>query len=260
MPTPPSSFNLVQLTRTLQDQQQQYAQATAALARTLEEQRDQQRKAADAIADTLRRIGGLLSALLGALLLPHRHGQPPRPNLRSPRPSRPLRAWGAATPKRSSTSRPAKVETSGTDSLLAFIRRRGNPTSAELAAHWKSEGLRRRGQEGLGPPGEAQTAEANTDPGCPREPLRVAVGSGPPSTPHPTRGQFVHKSQLVGNLLSQAPDGRGEGRTRSACTFRQEREQAAFSTGVTHPPYGSQNSGGAPSRSRRRSEGGCGSA
>jgi hypothetical protein len=37
-------------------------------------------------------------------------------------------------------AKPSKLGTTGEQSILALVRRKGNPSSAEIQAHWKSEG------------------------------------------------------------------------------------------------------------------------
>jgi ABC-type transporter Mla subunit MlaD len=133
--------NLVQLVETLKDQEQRYIQATEAITRTLEDQRKQQRDSSAAIADTLNRISGLLSALVGSAS-PALHRQPVATPSKLPGKVVAKATVKTQAPKAAGmrSAKAGKYATTGPESVLAFIRERGNPTTAELTQHWKGEG------------------------------------------------------------------------------------------------------------------------
>ena len=115
MPAVTSSSNLVELIQKLETQQRQHAES------------------ATAITETLEHIGGLLGSLIG--------GQRPSAPVAAPR------AIAAAAPAprgpkpgaRSKRTR-NRFSTTGDESVLAFVRKHGKPTTAEVQAHWTSEG------------------------------------------------------------------------------------------------------------------------
>lgn len=109
------------------------------LAQKLEIQRNQHAESAQAIASTLEEISSLLSSLLGGSRPTGSTAKPK--SLVSPGGAK---AMIAPAPKSSPTAakagKPPKLGMTGEQSILAFIRRKNNPTSAEIEAHWKSEG------------------------------------------------------------------------------------------------------------------------
>jgi hypothetical protein len=80
--------------------------------------------AIEAIDDTLRRIRQALDDV--------RQASPPSPGNSSAVP----------TPPPQQRSRKGRFNRTGHQSLLDFIRKTGNPSTAELSAHWRSEGRR----------------------------------------------------------------------------------------------------------------------
>ena len=115
MPAVASSSNLVELIQKLETQNNQHAQSAAAVASTLEQ------------------IGRLLGSLVGGA----RSSMPPV----APKPAIAAKATKAATtPVAAKTRTRQKFAVTGEQSVLAFVRRKGNPTTADVHAHWKSEG------------------------------------------------------------------------------------------------------------------------
>ncbi len=121
MPAVTSSSNLVELIQKLESQQRAHAENAAAL------------------AETLSHIGSLLGSLIGG----QRPAAAPKAAVVAKAP--------AQKPAKSPASKPAKPATAskgtqnrfavtGDESVLGFIRKRGNPTTAEVQAHWTGEG------------------------------------------------------------------------------------------------------------------------
>jgi hypothetical protein len=120
MPAVESPSNLVELVQKLEVQKGEHAQITAAVTSTLEQ------------------ISGLLGALLGgarpavASAISTKAPQPKASVTKAPA------ARLAASPAKAGKRQ--KFAISGDQSILNFVRRKGNPTTAEIQAHWKSEG------------------------------------------------------------------------------------------------------------------------
>jgi len=106
------------------------------LIQTLEAQRTQHAQASSAIAATLEQLSGMLGALVG--------GQRATNSVAAP--SRAPRSAAATAPAAKSDTgtkgrRKRKTfATTGQESVLAFVRAKNNPTSAEIRKHWESEG------------------------------------------------------------------------------------------------------------------------
>lgn len=156
-----SSLNLVQLIEALHDQERQYQEASDAVSKTLQEQAEQQRAAGSEIARTLGQISGMLSSLLGGVVAAPAVSAPPV--RRGPgRPPASASSAGAAAPKR--RGRRSRFGTTGNESVLAFVREHGNPTSAELTAHWNSEGRGGKVENTLGPLVRAKKLKRSPNP------------------------------------------------------------------------------------------------
>src|SRR6266478_7629216 len=136
MPGNLSSLNLVELVQTLKDQQQQYSQITDAIAQTLDDHRKQQRDASAAIASTLKQIAGLFSAVLGSTS----SAPPPRPATQAQGSAKAVAKAPTAKPSGMRKGKRGRHSTTGPESVLAFIRAHGNPSTAELSQHWNGEG------------------------------------------------------------------------------------------------------------------------
>jgi hypothetical protein len=132
-----SPANLVELVQVLQDQQQQHRQAADTFAQTLKELQVQQREHANAVAKTLKQIGDLLSSLLGGLspLVAHAApaGAPPAAGRAATR-----AATGAATGASGSAG------ATGNDFVMAFVRKHGSPTSAQVNQEWIAAGRKHK--------------------------------------------------------------------------------------------------------------------
>lgn len=156
-----SSLNLVQLIEALHEQEQQYQEASDAISKTLQEQAEQQRAAGSEIARTLGQISGMLSSLLGGVVAAPAVSAPPV--RRGPgRPPASASAAGAAAPKR--RGRRSRFGTTGNESVLAFVKEHGNPTSAEMTAHWNSEGRGGKVENTLGPLVRAKKLKRSPNP------------------------------------------------------------------------------------------------
>jgi len=123
MPAVTSSSNLIELIQKLESQQRQHAES------------------AEAINMTLEHIGGLLGSLIG--------GQRAAAPVAAPRAafaakSAYMPAAAAAPKARKPVGRPrgsrSRFSTTGDESVLAFIRKHGKPTTAEVQEHWSTEG------------------------------------------------------------------------------------------------------------------------
>lgn len=124
MPAVTSSSNLVELIQKLESQQRVHAENAAAL------------------GETLSHIGSLLGSLIG--------GQRVSAAAAAPKAAVVAKA-PTQKPAKSPASKPAKPATAskgtqnrfavtGDESVLGFIRKRGNPTTSEVQAHWTGEG------------------------------------------------------------------------------------------------------------------------
>lgn len=146
MPAIASPSSLVELVQTLQEQQQQSAEAAAAIAQTLKEQQRHQQEQAAAVSQTLGQISRLLSSLLGGLAPVLGHAAPAPAQAAAPQPAAKFGGNATAAPKPAAKSpskggrSASKFTTTGVESVLAFISKRGNPTSAEVNQHWQTEG------------------------------------------------------------------------------------------------------------------------
>ena len=120
MPAVASSSNLVELIQRLETQKNQHAQSAAAVASTLEQ------------------IGRLLGSLVGGQRSVSSAASHSALAARAPKAA----AAPAAKAPKTATKRGGrrKFAITGDESILAFVRRKGNPTTAEIHAHWKSEG------------------------------------------------------------------------------------------------------------------------
>ena len=161
-----SSLNLVQLIEALQEQEQRYQEASDAINRTLRDQADQQRAVGSEISRTLNQISGMLAGLVGGV-----SSQPPRsapPAAR--RPGRPPKSASASASAPAASAAPrrrgrrSRFGTTGNESVLAFVREHGNPTSAELTAHWNSEGRGGKVENTLGPLVRAKKLKRSPNP------------------------------------------------------------------------------------------------
>lgn len=119
MPAVESPSNLVELVQRLEVQKSEHAQVTAAVTSTLEE------------------ISGLLGALLGGARPAGASAVSKAPQPKASVAKAPI-ARPAASPAKAGQRQ--KFAVSGDQSILNFVRRKGNPTTAEIQAHWKSEG------------------------------------------------------------------------------------------------------------------------
>ncbi len=124
-----SSSNLVELIHKLEMQKAQHAEMAAA------------------VTTTLGQISGLLGALIGGQQRPAvSHTAPKAAPKAAPRAAIAPKAFKAPSmPATKASSTPAvanrnKFALTGDESVLAFIKRRGNPSTSEVQAHWSSEG------------------------------------------------------------------------------------------------------------------------
>lgn len=76
-------------------------------------------------------------------------------------------ARASATPK--GRTQPKAFPVSGAESVLAFVRKSGNPTTAQIRQHWNSEGR--------GGTGKTVLSKLVTDKKLKREPLQDGRGS-----------------------------------------------------------------------------------
>ena len=124
-----SPANLVELVQVLQDQQQQHSQAADAFAQTLKELQGQQREHASAVAQTLKQIGDLLSSLLGGL---------------SPLVAQAAPAGAPAVARTTVAKASGSAGATGNDFVLAFVRKHGSPTSAQVNQQWIAAGRKHK--------------------------------------------------------------------------------------------------------------------
>jgi hypothetical protein len=123
MPAIASPSNLVDLIQTLETQKQQHAESAAAVANTLEQ----------------------ISHLLGSLLGDSRSSTPhvaPKPAVAAKAPKAALVVAAKPPSAPAKAGKRQKFAVTAEQSVLAFVRRKGNPTTAEIQAHWESEGRR----------------------------------------------------------------------------------------------------------------------
>lgn len=143
-----SSLNLVQLIEALQEQEQRYQEASEGISRTLRDQAEQQRAVGSEISRTLNQISGMLAGLVGGV-----SSQPSR--AAAPAARRPGRPPASAAPAAQAAPRKrgrrSRFGTTANETVLAFVRDHGNPTSAELKAHWNSVGRGGKVENTLGP-------------------------------------------------------------------------------------------------------------
>ena len=123
MPAVTSSSNLVELIQKLETQQREHAESAAA------------------ITETLEHIGGLLGSLIGG----QRASAPvaaPKAVAAAKAAPKPAAAPAPKGPKPGTRSKRTRnrFSTTGDESVLAFIRKHGKPTTAEVQEHWSSEG------------------------------------------------------------------------------------------------------------------------
>jgi hypothetical protein len=108
----------------------------------LETEKAQHQESAAAVTSTLEEISGLLGSLLGGGSVSH--AAPSRPMAMRKAPS-PMASASKAQPAKSPSPRGrgrgrSKFAMSGEEAILAFVRQRTNPTTADVQANWKSQG------------------------------------------------------------------------------------------------------------------------
>ena len=110
------------------------------LIQLLESQRSQHAEIAAQVADTLEQVSSLLGALIGGQSRSMTMPAAPK-SVSAPKVARASAAAPKATaPTGNKRGRRNKFATTGEESVLGFIRKHGNPATAEVQAHWSSEG------------------------------------------------------------------------------------------------------------------------
>ena len=110
----------------------------------LEMQKAQHAEMAAAVTTTLGQISGLLGSLIGGQQRPAvSHTAPkaaPKPAPKATTTPMASKAPSAPAAKAPAVANRTKYTLTGDESVLAFIKRRGNPSTSEVQTHWSSEG------------------------------------------------------------------------------------------------------------------------